>query len=98
MLQNPDLAWTLGKISRDEYFKMTGKWPRDPSSTGGGGGSSGGAGWYPWWGSAGATNNSNTVTYGSGPSSYETTPDHIDYGAVLNSAHAAMSRDKGANK
>lgn len=29
LLQNPSLAYTLGKISADEYFKMTGKHPPD---------------------------------------------------------------------
>jgi len=28
-LQNPQLAYTLGRISADEYFKMTGKYPPD---------------------------------------------------------------------
>ncbi len=41
MLQNPDLAWTLGKITREQYFSMTGKWPHD--ATGGGGGGGGGS-------------------------------------------------------
>ena len=27
-LQNPDVAWSLGKITKEEYFKMTGKNPR----------------------------------------------------------------------
>ena len=60
MLQNPDLAYTLGKITRDEYFKMTGKWPHD-IPTGGGGGSSGGGGYgyYP----TGPNNPEPTSTY-----------------------------------
>ena len=45
MLQNPDLAWTLGKLTADEYFKMTGKWPNGYSAPGSGGGSSGGGGY-----------------------------------------------------
>ena len=41
-LQNPALAYALGRITADEYFKMTGKYP--PGYGGGGGGSSGGGG------------------------------------------------------
>lgn len=49
MLENPDLAWTLGKITKEDYFKMTGKWPHE--SGGGGGGGSGGGRGYSGYGS-----------------------------------------------
>ena len=55
MLQNPALAYTLGKITAGEYFKMTGKWPNGYSS-GGGGGSSGGSssrGYSSYYGGSG---------------------------------------------
>ena len=42
LLQNPQLAYTLGKITSDEYFKMTGSQPPDVAQSlamsGGGGG------------------------------------------------------------
>lgn len=34
-LQNPDLAYNLGKITADDYFQMTGKQPRGYSASGG---------------------------------------------------------------
>ena len=42
-LQHPDLAYNLGKITADDYFKMTGRYPRGVS--GYGGYSSGGGGY-----------------------------------------------------
>lgn len=44
MLQNPQLAYTLGKITADQYFQMTGK--RAPRSGGGSGGRGGGGSGY----------------------------------------------------
>ena len=41
MLQNPELAYTLGKITPEEYFSMTGKYP---NGYGIGGGDEGGGG------------------------------------------------------
>lgn len=43
-LQNPDLAYNLGKLTADDYYKMTGRYPR--GYWGGGGYSSGGGGGY----------------------------------------------------
>lgn len=37
-LQNPDLAYNLGKITADDYYTMTGKYPRGYSASGIGGG------------------------------------------------------------
>jgi len=52
-LQNPDLAYNTGKITADEYFGMTGKWPHGynsgSSSSGGGGGSSAYYGTPKYW-------------------------------------------------
>ena len=48
-LQNPLLAYNLGKLTAQEYFNMTGSWPRGytaPSSGGGGGGGYGGGAYY----------------------------------------------------
>ena len=42
-LQNPLLAYNLGKLTADEYFKMTGSYP--PGYSGGGGGGGGGGGY-----------------------------------------------------
>lgn len=52
LLQNPQLAYTLGKITADEYFKMTGTYPPGYSTGGGGSGGSRsyggyGGGYYP---------------------------------------------------
>lgn len=49
MLQNPQLAYTLGKITADEYFKMTGTMPPDKveQATSGGSGRGGYGGYYP---------------------------------------------------
>lgn len=38
-LQNPDLAYNLGKMTSDEYFQMTGRQPRGYSGASGGSGS-----------------------------------------------------------
>lgn len=51
-LQNPQLAYTLGRITADEYFRMTGKYPAGyavpgESSGGGGGYGYGGGGGNP---------------------------------------------------
>ena len=54
MLQNPDLAFTLGKIDRNEYFNMTGKWPHETGGGGGGGSSSGGGSGYSYYGGSGS--------------------------------------------
>ena len=46
-MQNPDLAYNLGKITADDYFKMTGKYPRGVTGSYGGSYSSyGGGGGY----------------------------------------------------
>ena len=48
LLQNPKLAYTLGKITAEQYFKMTGSWPPgyDTGSTAGYGGGYGYSGGY----------------------------------------------------
>ena len=48
LLQNPQLAYTLGKITADEYFKMTGTMPPDKVEQATSGGSGRGyGGYYP---------------------------------------------------
>jgi len=52
-LQNPDLAYNLGKMTAQEYFNMTGAWPRGYSGGGGGGDSGGSGGGNYYYGPAG---------------------------------------------
>jgi len=61
MLQNPDLAFTLGKISAEEYFSMTGKWPHTTGGGGGGSSSGGGGGGYYGGGGGGGGGGNNKV-------------------------------------
>ena len=62
-LQNPQLAYTLGRITADEYFRMTGKYPSGyavpgESSSGGGGGYG-----YGYGSSGGGNGESAKLTY-----------------------------------
>lgn len=60
LLQNPQLAYTLGKITPQQYFSMTGKWPNGyntGSTASSGGGRSGGS----YYGGSGG-NPDDTVT------------------------------------
>lgn len=60
-LQNPALAYALGRITADEYFKMTGKYP--PGYGGGGGGSSSGGGRsYGYGGGSGGGEETSTIS------------------------------------
>lgn len=52
-LQNPQLAYTLGRITADEYFKMTGKYPAGSPEAAAQAESSGGGRSYGYGGSGG---------------------------------------------
>ena len=93
LLQNPQLAYTLGKISADEYFKMTGTQPPDVLAAQAAASSkSGYGGYYPPTDTGGSSTDS-TVTYGKpGKGAYESTPTNVDYGATTNSAYWNMLR------
>jgi len=104
-LQNPLLAYNLGKLTADEYFKMTGSYPPGYGGGGdGGGGYSGGGGYY--YGPPGhLDNNGNWVIDGQDTGggneelhSYadvgKTTASNIDRGASENSAYWSTLRDR----
>ena len=57
LLQNPQLAYTMGKITPQQYFSMTGKWPNgyDTGSTASSGGGRSGGSYYGGSGSGGDT-------------------------------------------
>lgn len=59
-LQNPLLAYSLGRLTADEVFQMTGKYP--PGYSAGGGGSSGGGRSYGYGGGSGG-GDSSKLTY-----------------------------------
>ena len=75
-LQNPLLAYNLGKLTAQEYFNMTGKWPRG-SGHGGGGSGGGGGNIYSGGGSG----------YDPDTSSSPLQTNPIDIGAAANSAY-----------
>lgn len=63
-LQNPQLAYALGRITADEYFQMTGKYPPGYGGGGGGGSSSSrSSGYYGGGGGGGGDNNKVDTTY-----------------------------------
>lgn len=103
MLQNPLLAYNLGKLTADEYFKMTGTMPPDKAAqaTSGGSGSGYGGyggGYYPDSGSG--TETEPTFKYGSGKDGrpvYTATARDIDIGAAGNGAFANTLRDRGGS-
>lgn len=60
LLQNPQLAYTMGRITADQYFSMTGKYPPG-YNTGSTAGSYGGG--YGYGGSGGSSDDSAKLTY-----------------------------------
>lgn len=61
-LQNPQLAYTLGRITADEYFRMTGKYPAGSPEAAAQASSSGGGRSYGYGGSSGGNGGDGTPT------------------------------------
>ena len=70
-MTNPDLADNLGKITADDYFNMTGKYPRGAKGSYGGGylGGTGYYGGYTGYGYSGSSYGNERAT--SGPQEYD---------------------------
>ena len=99
-LQNPALAYTLGKISANDYFSMTGKWPNGYDAGGGSSSGGGGYGGYGYYGGSGGSGSGggNGSTEISAQNIYDALRSGASQSAVQNAINEVASNKNEASQ